>query len=681
MRTSMSAGVFLATVIVSCLAVPGPSLAASQDYVKAADTALVYTVSLTVEGRHGSGFIVKEGRDYYVITHLSIVRKVEKITVETADGKEYEAELRGSSPGEGLAVFRLIGVKGAPSAAKFGRSDKLEIGEKVLAVGRPQGYGICVTAGIVSGIRRGDTGDGKNLHYIMTDAAINVGHVGAPLVNLDGEVVGMCVVFSGKRGPRSAASRGLNFAIPIDVVQDAVRQVIRLGGALATLRDFGFRGLQDLTRITMEKYRLRSKEGVLVRSVQKDGPAAQAGITAGAVILEFDGKTVKDAAHLKALVESTKVGSKVTVKYVSMRDGKPVIDKATIELPEPADGDIGHDRPAEEPGALQSGPPPTTIPDSVPEAVPVVSSSGDAAEYVNPVIRAASRVVGIGGGGSSVVLFKDIGSGSADTRYLVSAAHIIGKRKTVKVIFHKKKGDDIETVPVNGEVVGTDVKSDIAVIKVVVRGAPDPIACADMSRVCYGTEVLAVGSGSGGSPVVTAGVVSMKEQRPRDGFIRGFYTTTARVVRANDGGALIDTSGRLVGICTGLGGYYEKCGMSFVIPADVVCDIARQIIVNGKAKSGFLGLDAVRNLEKDEKVKYKTKHGVMVLDVVKSSPADKAGLKGGQVIVRFDGDRVGNVEHLKMLVAAAQIGKKTQVVIIDTDGQRKTLEVKIAEKE
>ena len=672
--------IVLSAVIVLCAAASGTACAASQEYVKASGTAMSYTVSVVVENRHGSGFVIKEGREYYVVTHLGIMGKVQNVTVETSDGKEYKAELRGSSPGAGLAVLRLLDVKGSLTAAKLGKSDKLEIGEKVLAVGRPQGRGFCVTAGIVSGLRAGDAGDGKDLHYIQTDAAINVGQTGGPLVNLDGEVIGMCVVYGPrvKGRPRSSIAGGLNFAIPIDVVQDAVREVIRLGGVLATLRDFGFSGLQDVSRISMEKFRLLRKEGALVRSVRKDSPVALAGIKGGDVILEFDGKTVKDAGHLKNLVESTPVGSKVSVRYVGIREGKPKADKTTIELPEPEDDDISHDRPAEEPGVVQAGGPVSGMEH---EAVLLASASGEAAEYVNPVVRAASSVVQIGGGASAVLLFKDFRSGDSTVRYLVTAAHLLGRSKTVKVVFYREADGKLEPVGVEGEVVGRDAKSDIAVIKVAVKGGPDPIKCADASKVEYGTEVLAIGNGMGFTPTVTAGIISMKEQRPRDGFVRGFYTTTARVVGSNDGGAVVDPAGRLVGICTAAGGGFDKTGMSFVIPADMVRDIARRIIIHGKAKSGFLGLDAVRNLSRQEMKEKKMRHGVMVLKVVESSPADRGGLKEGQIIVRFDGDRVRNVEHLKVLVEAAQVDKETSVVIIDTDGERKTVVVEISERE
>jgi len=692
-KSSIQRTVLLVVVCVVCAAFARSAFAAGEDYVKAAKAALPYTVSMVVENRQGSGFIIKSGQDYYVIASNAVVNQIAKVTVETADGHKYETELRGSSPGVGVAVLKMLEVKGALAAAQFGDSKKLEVGEKVIAVGRPQGYGICVTAGIVSGIyKAGGGGEGGDIDFIQTDAAINAGQSGGPLVNLDGDVIGMCLTLVGggeqphpqgggpRPGPRSFLPGGLNFALPIAFIQDAIKQIIREGGVLATVRDFGFGGLQDVNVITMQKLKLANKEGALVINVIKDSPAEQAGIRANDVIIEFNGKPVKSADDLKALAQSVPMGAKVSVKFVGMREEKPVEGTAEIKLPEAESGGISNDAPADGDAVAQADCAVTAISGIPGEGIPVVSATGDAGTYVNAVNRVFPCVIMMENNGSAVMLPKSV-AGNNETRYLLTVEHLVQNRKSVKLTFYKGEGEKREAVQVVGEVVGTDPKNDIAVIKVAGVGAPDQIPIANAEGVEYGTEVVAVGSGFNFSATATAGIISVKNYQPREGLANNFWATSARIMAGNDGGALVDKAGRLVGICTNINNNFFRDGVSLFLPAETAIAVARELITTGKTKSGFIGLESVRNLTQEEMTKYKIAGGVAILKVVKGSPAEKAGLKEGQIITKFGNEAVQNREQLKILVGAAEIGKKTPVTLIDTDGNQKTVEIEIAEKE
>ena len=269
----------------------------------------------------GSGFVLSS--DGYILTNHHVVKEAEEIIVRFSDRTELEAELLGSDERSDVALLKVnaTGLK----AVKLGDSDKLKVGEWVLAIGSPFGFDYSATAGIVSALGRSLPSD-SYVPFIQTDVAINPGNSGGPLFNLDGEVIGInSQIYS-----RTGGFMGVSFAIPIDVVMNVVSQIKSQGyvsrGWLGVV-------IQDVTRELAESFGLSKPQGALVSRVVADSPAASAGFKAGDVILRFDGKKVDTSSDLPPIVGRTLVGKEVNV--VVMRDNKRQTIKVTIEeLPE-----------------------------------------------------------------------------------------------------------------------------------------------------------------------------------------------------------------------------------------------------------------------------------------------------------------------------------------------------------
>jgi serine protease Do len=277
-----------------------------------------------VRKRSGSGVIVSE--DGYILTNNQVVEGANEITVVKADGDKYDAKVVGTDPPTGVAVIKVEG-RNFP-AAKLGDSDKIEVGEWVLAIGNPFELQNTVTAGIISGRGRSKVGLADYEDFIQTDAAINLGNSGGPLVNLDGEVIGINTgVATG-----SGDNMSIGFAVPINMAKQVMEQLIKTGKVTR-----GWLGvyIQPITPGLKEKFNLKSTEGALVADVDENGPAKKAGIELGDVIVEFRGEKIKDTSHLRNLVAATGVGTEAVVKVI--RDGREKTLKVKIaELPEKA---------------------------------------------------------------------------------------------------------------------------------------------------------------------------------------------------------------------------------------------------------------------------------------------------------------------------------------------------------
>jgi len=252
----------------------------------------------------GTGFIID--KDGFILTNNHVVEQTDEIKVTLHDGKEYQAEIIGRDPKTDLALIR-IKPDNSLKPMVLGDSDKLEIGEWVLAIGNPFGLGNTVTAGIVSAKGR-QIGAGPYEDYIQTDASINPGNSGGPLLNPAGEAVGInTAIFS-----RSGGSVGIGFAIPINIAKELLPQLKKgkvVRGWLGVV-------IQKITPELMEKLDLKDVEGALVADVPKGGPAEKAGIKRGDVILSFDGKPIKDSHDLPFIVASTPVGKTVDVEVL-----------------------------------------------------------------------------------------------------------------------------------------------------------------------------------------------------------------------------------------------------------------------------------------------------------------------------------------------------------------------------
>lgn len=265
----------------------------------------------------GSGFIISE--DGYILTNNHVVDGADEVTIRLQDRREFNAEIIGSDERSDLALLK-IGAKNLPTV-KINPTDDLEVGDWVLAIGSPFGLDYSVAAGIVSAQGRSlPTEKGENyVPFIQTDVAINPGNSGGPLLNLDGEVVGInSQIFT-----RSGGSIGLSFAIPSSVAMNVVAQLKDSG---QVMRGWLGVGIQDVNKNLADSFGLDKPAGALVSQLVEGGPAEKAGILEGDVILTFNGKNVGDSAELPHLVGRTAPDSNVPV--VVFRDGR----EKTIKL-------------------------------------------------------------------------------------------------------------------------------------------------------------------------------------------------------------------------------------------------------------------------------------------------------------------------------------------------------------
>ncbi|MBN1849615.1 MAG: DegQ family serine endoprotease [Deltaproteobacteria bacterium] len=274
----------------------------------------------------GTGFIIdKEG---YILTNNHVVEKSDDIKVKLADGKEYEADIIGKDPKTDLALIK-INPDQELTALPLGNSDEPEVGDWVVAIGNPFGLGNTVTAGIVSAKYR-NIGAGAYDNFIQTDASINPGNSGGPLLNTKGEVIGInTLIYS-----QSGGNIGIGFAIPINMVKDLLPQLKEgkiVRGWLGVI-------IQEITSELKEKLDLKDENGALVADVPTGGPAEEAGIQRGDVIVSFDGQEIKSSKELPYLVASTPVGKTVTVEVV--RDGKKISVK--VKIGELKEGESGY---------------------------------------------------------------------------------------------------------------------------------------------------------------------------------------------------------------------------------------------------------------------------------------------------------------------------------------------------
>jgi len=268
----------------------------------------------------GSGVIVD--KDGYILTNNHVLvgagervrADIEKMEIKVTlnDKREFDAKVVGRDPDTDVAVIR-IDAKDLP-AVKLGDSDELQVGEWVLAIGRPLGLSHTVTAGIVSATGRSNVLDTVTYQdFIQTDASINQGNSGGPLVNIRGEVIGINTAIATAAG--IPGNIGIGFSIPVNMARGVMKQLIEKGKVVR-----GWLGiwLQEVDKDIAEKYGLEEPGGVLV--IQASGPAKEAGLEQGDLIMEFDGEAVRDGSHMKNMVAAA--GPDKTVKIKVIRDGK-----------------------------------------------------------------------------------------------------------------------------------------------------------------------------------------------------------------------------------------------------------------------------------------------------------------------------------------------------------------------
>ncbi|MBW2130921.1 MAG: DegQ family serine endoprotease [Deltaproteobacteria bacterium] len=262
----------------------------------------------------GSGFIIdKEG---YIVTNNHVIEDADEIRVQLRNEKEYDAEIVGRDPNTDIALIKIKGPKDLP-VLKLGDSDALKVGEWVVAIGNPFGLDHTVTAGIVSAKGR-VIGAGPYDDFIQTDASINPGNSGGPLLNLNGEVIGINTAIV-------ASGQGIGFAIPINMALGIVEQLRQKG---EVTRGWLGVGIQDVKGEVAEYYGLKEGEGVLVAQVFPGDPAEKAGIQPQDIILEVNEKKVGSSRELSRLIADIGVGEEARIKL--LRNGKEEIITVTI---------------------------------------------------------------------------------------------------------------------------------------------------------------------------------------------------------------------------------------------------------------------------------------------------------------------------------------------------------------
>ncbi len=278
----------------------------------------------------GSGFIISH--DGYIITNSHVVEKADKIRVKLSTGKEYDAKIIGKDSKMDLALIKIKSGESMP-ISEIGDSDKLRVGDWVLAIGNPFGLEQTVTAGIVSAKGR-VIGAGPYDNFIQTDASINPGNSGGPLFNMEGKVIGINTAIV-------AQGQGIGFAIPVNMAK-VILQDLKSKGKVTR----GWLGVsvQDITEDIAKNLRLRDIQGALVSDVFRGEPAERAGMKAGDIITEVNRKKIKDSHELLINIASFHVGEKIEIKVlrdaqekilymiVAERKGQPEIASTREEI-------------------------------------------------------------------------------------------------------------------------------------------------------------------------------------------------------------------------------------------------------------------------------------------------------------------------------------------------------------
>jgi serine protease Do len=257
----------------------------------------------------GSGFLVS--KDGYILTNSHVVENADHIKVRLNDGNEIEAKIIGTDPKSEVAVIKIPG-KDLPFI-EMGDSEKLEIGEWVIAVGNPFGLSKSITAGIVSAKGRNSVGLADYENFIQTDAAINPGNSGGPLIDLDAKVIGINTAIFSQNG----GNMGIGFAIPINMAKSIMEQLIANGKVTR-----GFLGIlmQEVNPELAERFELKTKKGVLISRVIPDSPADKSGLKIGDIIIKLEDKSVSD---INAFRNSIAMLTPGTEKEITVnRDGK-----------------------------------------------------------------------------------------------------------------------------------------------------------------------------------------------------------------------------------------------------------------------------------------------------------------------------------------------------------------------
>jgi len=267
----------------------------------------------------GSGVIINAGKGY-VLTNFHVIDKADKITITLTDRRTAEAEVVGTDPKTDIALLKidlpdLVDVN-------LANSDRVKVGDYVIAIGNAFGIGQTVTTGIVSALGRSSSTQDEYQNFIQTDAAINKGNSGGALINSKGELVGI----NSRILSRSGGSNGIGFAIPSNMISGVMDQLVDYGevrrGRIGV-------GIQDISPVLQEAMNLPSRDGALIRQVEADSPAEKAGLEVGDVIIKFNGAEILDSDDIRNAVGAVERGKRAKISYI--RNGKVHTTKISIE--------------------------------------------------------------------------------------------------------------------------------------------------------------------------------------------------------------------------------------------------------------------------------------------------------------------------------------------------------------
>jgi S1-C subfamily serine protease len=264
----------------------------------------------------GSGVILNSKG--YVLTNHHVIKDISRIMVRMSGGKDHFAELVGSDPLTDLAVLKFSTFSNIPFP-DFAESQNMGVGDWVMAIGNPYGLEGTVTVGVISGMGRSNLGIVNYENFIQTDASINPGNSGGPLINLNGEVIGINTAVA-------EIGSGVGFAIPIEMAMSVASQLINSG---EVKRGWLGIGIQSLTPELASSFNLKHPvSGVLVNSVDPETPAEMGGLVRGDIIVQFDGKGVQGSNRFQQMVADTDIGKTVSIKV--LRDGGETFLKVKI---------------------------------------------------------------------------------------------------------------------------------------------------------------------------------------------------------------------------------------------------------------------------------------------------------------------------------------------------------------